>query len=303
MQIFDFGRTPEGVFYYAMEYLEGIDLQTLVEKYGPQSPGRVIYLMRQMCGSLYEAHSKGLVHRDVKPANLFLTRRGGEADVVKVLDFGLVRAREEQRDGDADDRSMAGTPLYMSPEAIQMPGSVDGCSDIYAVGAVGYFLLTGRTPFPQGTMAEKFIMHQTKQPRSIRADRPEVPADLEMVVAVMLGKDPADRYQTPIEVAEALSPWTGAPLAPPSEEELPRLSRKARGEADTDANLGITPGIQVPRPRTPRPVTPPLARPKPPAALTPKPPPQVPVKPPRPVASTHCAQKQRLRSIEFRHMS
>ena len=124
----------------------------------------MIYLLRQMCGSLYEAHSKGLVHRDVKPANLFLTRRGGEADVVKVLDFGLVRAREEQRDGDADDRSMAGTPLYMSPEAIQMPGSVDGCSDIYAVGAVGYFLLTGRTVFEASTVMELCNKHLNEPP-------------------------------------------------------------------------------------------------------------------------------------------
>jgi tRNA A-37 threonylcarbamoyl transferase component Bud32 len=205
VQIFDFGRTPEGVFYYAMEYLEGIDLQTLVEKYGPQPPGRVIHLMRQMCGSLYEAHSKGLVHRDVKPANLFLTRRGGEADVVKVLDFGLVRAREEQRDG-ADDRSMAGTPLYMSPEAIQLPGSVDGCSDIYAVGAVGYFLLTGRTVFEATTVMELCDKHLNEPPvaPSVRLGKP-VSVELEEAILACLEKPRAKRPQTARDLAQRLA--------------------------------------------------------------------------------------------------
>lgn len=205
VQIFDFGRTPEGVFYYAMEYLEGIDLQTLVERYGPQSPGRVIHLLRQMCGSLYEAHSKGLVHRDVKPANLFLTRRGGEADVVKVLDFGLVRAREEQRDG-ADDRGMAGTPLYMSPEAIQLPGSVDGCSDIYAVGAVGYFLLTGRTVFEATTVMELCDKHLNEPPvaPSVRLGKP-VPVELEEAILACLEKSRAKRPQTARDLAQRLA--------------------------------------------------------------------------------------------------
>ena len=125
-----------------MEFLDGLDLQELVDRYGPQPPKRVIYILRQICGSLYEAHSMGLVHRDIKPANIMLNRRGGEGDVVKVLDFGLVKAFEGEH-ADNRDHSMAGTPLYMSPEAIQMPGSVDACSDLYAVGAVGYFLLTG----------------------------------------------------------------------------------------------------------------------------------------------------------------
>ena len=145
--IYDFGRTPEGVFYYAMEFLDGLDLQELVDRYGPQPPSRVIYILRQICGSLYEAHSLGLVHRDIKPANVMLNRRGGEGDVVKVLDFGLVKAREGEHADDPTNHSMAGTPLYMSPEAIQTPGSVDACSDLYAVGALGYFLLTGHPVF------------------------------------------------------------------------------------------------------------------------------------------------------------
>ena len=122
--IYDYGRTPEGVFYYAMEYLDGINLQTLVDQDGPQPEGRVVSILRQICASLYEAHSLGLVHRDIKPANIMLNRRGAEPDVVKVLDFGLVKAVNDGKDGKqsaGDD--MSGTPLYMSPEAIQTPDS------------------------------------------------------------------------------------------------------------------------------------------------------------------------------------
>src|SRR5690606_8249440 len=117
--IYDFGRTPEGVFYYAMEYLDGIDLQELVDRYGPQPEHRVIKILTQICGSLYEAHSHGLVHRDIKPANIMLNRRGGEPDLVKVLDFGLVKALDEEKQAHQSSNGLTGTPLYMSPETIQ----------------------------------------------------------------------------------------------------------------------------------------------------------------------------------------
>ncbi len=124
--IYDYGRTPEGVFYYAMEFLDGIDVQALVEKYGPQPEPRVIRILTQICGSLYEAHTLGLVHRDIKPANIMLNRRGCDADVVKVLDFGLVKAIDEQKQSSMTAaNSLTGTPLYMPPEAIQTPNSVD----------------------------------------------------------------------------------------------------------------------------------------------------------------------------------
>jgi hypothetical protein len=202
--IFDFGRTPEGVFYYAMEYLEGIDLQALVDQYGPQPAGRVIYLLRQICGSLYEAHSTGLVHRDIKPANLMLTRRGGEADVVKVLDFGLVKARDDEQK--AEDQSLAGTPLYMSPEAIQLPSSVDGCSDIYAVGAVGYFLLTGKPVFEASSIIELCNKHvsETPVPPSQRLGH-AVPEELENAILACLEKSRAKRPQTARDLAQRLA--------------------------------------------------------------------------------------------------
>src|SRR5262249_14250974 len=133
--IYDYGRTPEGVFFYAMEYLEGTNLDDLVERFGPLPEGRVIHLLRQVCGSLAEAHGKGLIHRDIKPANILLTCRGGVADFVKVLDFGLVKAVGGSGDQARLTKSdaMVGTPLYLSPEAIERPASVDLRTDIYAI--------------------------------------------------------------------------------------------------------------------------------------------------------------------------
>ncbi len=163
--IYDYGRTPEGVFYYAMEYLDGIDLQTLVDRYGPQPEGRVIHILKQMCGSLYEAHSLGLVHRDIKPANVMLNRRGGEADVVKVLDFGLVKAVDDAKQS-RQSGGVSGTPLYMSPETIQTPDLVDARSDLYAVGAVGYFLITGQPVFNATSLVDLCQHHVSTVPDS-----------------------------------------------------------------------------------------------------------------------------------------
>ena len=205
--VYDFGRTPEGVFYYAMEFLDGVDLQTLVDTYGPQPPGRVIYILLQVCGSLYEAHCSGLVHRDIKPANIMLNRRGAQGDVVKVLDFGLVKAKEEEGEGEA----MAGTPLYMSPEAIQLPGSVDACSDLYAVGAVGYFLLTGQPVFEAKTLVELCQMHTSEPPipPSKRLGK-AVPEELEHAILSCLEKMRAKRPQTARDFARMLSACSAA---------------------------------------------------------------------------------------------
>jgi serine/threonine protein kinase len=212
--IYDYGRTPEGVFYYAMEFLDGIDLQMLVDQYGPQPEGRVIRILKAVCGSLYEAHSLGLVHRDIKPANVMLNRRGGEPDVVKVLDFGLVKALDDAKLA-RQTGGLAGTPLYMSPEAIQTPELVDARSDLYAVGAIGYFLITGQPVFHAATLVELCQHHVTSVPDSPsqrlgRAISPQ----LESALLACLEKSRAKRPQTArdlialLDRAPTASSWT-----------------------------------------------------------------------------------------------
>lgn len=214
--IYDYGRTPEGVFYYAMEYLDGIDLQDLVNKYGTQSEARVIHILLQICGSLFEAHSQGLVHRDIKPANVMLNRRGCEPDVVKVLDFGLVKAVDRTEGSPANEgSSMSGTPLYMSPESIQAPMTVDACSDIYAVGAVGYFLLTGKPVFEAANLVDLCQKHieESPVPPSKRGNV-KVSSQLEDAIMGCLEKSRAKRPQTArdlgilISKCAAASDWT-----------------------------------------------------------------------------------------------
>jgi serine/threonine protein kinase len=205
--IYDYGRTPEGVFYYAMEFLDGIDLQTLVERYGPQSAPRVIHILQQICSSLYEAHSLGLVHRDIKPANIMLNRRGGEPDVVKVLDFGLVKALDDGKQVSMTQQSaLTGTPLYMSPEAIQMPNTVDARSDIYAVGAVGYYLLTGAPVFEAETVMELCRKHVDVLPIPLaERTRLPIPPALENAIMACLDKSRAKRPQTARDLAMMIS--------------------------------------------------------------------------------------------------
>jgi predicted Ser/Thr protein kinase len=214
--IYDYGRTPEGLFYYAMEFLNGIDLQDLVEQHGPQREARVISIMRQMCESLYEAHTLGLVHRDIKPANTMLNRRGGVPDFVKVLDFGLVKAvDEDKRNQQTSAGSLTGTPLYMSPEAIQTPQLVDARSDIYAVGATSFFLLSGRPPFQSESLVELCDMQVNRQPPSLREELGvDCSRELEGVIDACLAKSPAQRPQTALDLSQRLErcpitePWT-----------------------------------------------------------------------------------------------
>jgi hypothetical protein len=204
--IYDYGRTDEGIFYYAMEYLDGVNLEDLIRRYGPQPEERVIHLLRQACGSLAEAHSIGLIHRDIKPANLVLTQRGGIPDFVKLLDFGLVKAVDSQKQSRLTTAgAMAGTPLYLSPEAIQSPDSVDARSDLYALGAAGYFLLTGSPVFDGQSIVEivQKHVHAAPQPPSQRLGKPVSP-ELEKLLLQCLAKSPGDRPQTADVLADLL---------------------------------------------------------------------------------------------------
>jgi serine/threonine protein kinase len=214
ISIFDYGRTPEGLFFYAMEYLDGINLETLVSRYGPQPEGRVIHILEQICGSLAEAHEICLVHRDIKPANVILNRRGGESDVVKVLDFGLVKAMDANKTaGLTSANAVLGTPLYMSPEAVETPDSIDARSDLYAVAAVGYYLLTG-TPVFSGKSVVEICMNHVHMPPVRPSDRLGKPisADVEAALLKGLEKKPADRYPTAREFSDALLACASARL-------------------------------------------------------------------------------------------
>jgi hypothetical protein len=214
--IYDYGRTPEGVFYYAMEFLDGINLNQLVKRFGAQPEGRVIHILRQICGSLAEAHAAGLIHRDIKPANVILNVRGGLYDHVKVLDFGLVKAinHEHLAEKTAND-AVVGTPLYLSPEAIENPAKIDSLSDLYSVGAVGYFLLTGKPMFEVKDIADVLLRQTREMPvrPSERLGRP-VGTDLEDLLMSCLAKDrslrPADAWtlEERLSRCRAAGEWT-----------------------------------------------------------------------------------------------
>jgi eukaryotic-like serine/threonine-protein kinase len=203
--VYDYGHTPDGIFYYAMEYLEGVNLDQLVRQDGPQPPGRVIHVLQQVAGALAEAHGVGLIHRDVKPANVILCQRGGMPDVAKIFDFGLVREMNREAEITSDER-VTGTPLFLSPEALTDPSSIDARADLYAVGAVAYYLLAGQHVFSGRTLVEVLSHHLHSQPvpPSTRLGR-DLPADLESVVLSCLAKDPAARPQSAHELAARLA--------------------------------------------------------------------------------------------------
>jgi serine/threonine-protein kinase len=195
VEIFDYGRTDDGTFYYVMELLRGLSLEDLVKQHGPLPAERVVYLLRQVCGALQEAHVKGLIHRDIKPANIYAAERGGVFDVAKLLDFGLVKeATAEPAQASEKAQSFSGSPLYMAPEQSQSYEQTDARGDIYAVGAVGYFLLTGQPPFMGRNILALIAAHAREEvvwPSRLRAD---VPVDLEAVILRCLQKKPEDRF-------------------------------------------------------------------------------------------------------------
>jgi len=215
IQVYDFGITREGAFYYVMEMLRGVDLKTLVDRFGPQSPERTSYLLRQVCHSLAEAHDQNFVHRDVKPANIFACERGGDADFVKVLDFGLVLDRHPTAEELEDEQRFVGTPAIMAPEMVRFQAPVDARADLYAVGCVAYFLITGKRVFEAETRHDMLVMHAHQKPvlPSTRIGARLHPG-LEEVIMACLEKNPDRRPQTARELSDRLGalafepPWT-----------------------------------------------------------------------------------------------
>lgn len=209
IQIYDFGHTTDGIFYYAMEFLEGLSLRDLVLREGPIPQGRILFILQQIGGSLKEAHDAGLVHRDVKPANVFLTNRGGRADWVKVLDFGLVARFDDEEnlnERGISTASIAGTPGYMAPEALAIPARVDVRSDIYSVGALGYFLLTGRGLFEGMTFSQiRDSYQQMDQAGLVFPFEPLPEGNLEQIIQQCLEKDPDRRPQNMTQLMELLA--------------------------------------------------------------------------------------------------
>jgi serine/threonine protein kinase len=204
IQVYDYGHTPEGVFYYAMELLQGLNLYDLIKEFGVQSEGRVLYILAQVCEALAEAHALGLVHRDIKPANIFVCDRGGVPDWVKVVDFGLVRPYRGAKDKSlrvGHEGRAEGTPLFMPPEAFQESVRSDPRSDIYSLGALGYFLLTGRFVFEADSDLQLYQMHlrQPPTPPSQRTANP-ISAELEETLLRCLEKEPNLRPQSASEL-------------------------------------------------------------------------------------------------------
>lgn len=208
--IFDFGRTPDGVFYYAMEYLDGITLEDLVRHAGRQPAARVVHILRQVCSALHEAHAVGLIHRDIKPANLMLCVRGRMPDQIKVLDFGLVKDNAPDAGaGLSIEGALLGTPAYLAPEAILAPSLVDARSDLYALGAVGYYLLVGEPVFVCRTVVEVCAHHLHSVPVA-PSERSGAPASaLDALILRCLAKDPEHRPTSASDLGRALAVLEG----------------------------------------------------------------------------------------------
>lgn len=208
VQVFDFGLTAEGLFYYAMEMLEGADLERVVEVGGPMPPARVLHVLRQACGSLEEAHNAGLIHCDLKPANLVLCRQGGKPDVLKVLDFGLARNVRRKEEAELDG-TVFGTPLTMPPEVIRGQ-TIAPTTDLYSLAAVGYFLLTGRPVFEGESLGEVLRQHLSEEPTPPSTLVPGTPADLEAGLLRCLAKDPALRPGSATALCQILGACDGS---------------------------------------------------------------------------------------------
>ena len=216
-----------GLHFLVMEFVDGSSLQEIVKRHGPLDTLRAAHYIRQAALGLQHAHEVGMVHRDIKPGNLLLSRQG----LVKILDLGLARlfrgTHNESQDSSAG--RMVGTEDYLAPEQIVDSDKVDIRADIYSLGATFYFLLTGSAPFDD-VQAEllKLIRHVTRKPRRVRELRPQVPEGLAAIVERMMAKNPWERFQTPGAVVQALTVWTRTPILPPPDQEMPELSLAAQ---------------------------------------------------------------------------
>jgi serine/threonine protein kinase len=297
----------EELHFLVMEYVDGANLQDIVKKVGPMEVERACHYIYQSALGLEHAFQKGLLHRDIKPGNILVDRTG----TVKVLDMGLARFFNDEDDilTKKYDENVLGTADYLSPEQALDSHAVDIRADIYSLGATFYFMLTGRTPFGEGTVAQKLLWHQSRHPKPISDVRKDVPAELSAIIVKMMAKRPEDRYATPAGVVEALAPYVQNPIGPPPESEMPRLSLAASGQGISDTSVSaigkpqdaslhsprvqpssthqapkpptFSAGVGVQRPQE-RAATPPPVAPKSPAPQRVAPPQPATVAPPRP---------------------
>jgi serine/threonine protein kinase len=222
--------------FLVMEHVDGSSLQEIIKKTGPMDVLRACHYIRQAALGLQHAHeAAGIVHRDIKPGNILVDRNG----IVKVLDMGLARFFHDEEDvlTHKYEENVLGTADYLAPEQALDSHSVDIRADIYSLGATFYFCLTGRTPFAEGTVAQKLIWHQTRLPKPARQLRPEMPEGVSVILEKMMAKDANQRFATPADVAEALAPWTQTSIPPPPENEMPQLSPAAMGPTSSESNL------------------------------------------------------------------
>jgi serine/threonine protein kinase len=230
--------------FIVLEYIDGSNMHDIVRRHGPLPIVRAAHYVRQAALGLQHAHEAGLVHRDIKPGNILLDRNG----VVKLLDMGLARFFDEEEENlsyDHEGGNALGTADYLAPEQVH-DSRVDIRADIYGLGVTFYYLLSGKSPFATGTVAQKLIWHQVRQPKPIRALRPEVPQELADIVEKMMAKDAADRFQIPQEVAEALNPWTQTAIPPPPEAEMPSLDLGPRSSGTSSNNTPISRNVLSP---------------------------------------------------------
>ena len=285
----------EQLHFLVMEHVDGASLQEIVKKSGPLPVLRACHYIRQSALGLHHAHEAGLVHRDIKPGNILVDRSG----LVKILDMGLARFFNDEEDilTKKYDENVLGTADYLAPEQALDSHSVDIRADIYSLGATFYFMLTGRTPFGEGTVAQKLLWHQNRQPKLVAEFRNDVPTQVLAIINKMMAKEADKRYQTPMEVANVLAPFTQIPIGPPPESEMPNLSPAATGvmmsdgstdnTAVTKNDAGSSPkalhGMTKP-PSSPSAVPPPSPRPATPAPRPASAPPPSPKPMPAPAA-------------------